>query len=80
MQARIRHTDYAILVVILIIAIIVRAENLDSSLWYDEITALIGSIRQPVTDILSIQSSFNNHIFYSLQAKACVLIFGESNW
>ena len=79
-ESKTRKTDYAILVVILIIAIIVRAENLDSSLWFDEIGTLIGSIRQPVSDILSIQSSFNNHIFYSLQAKACILIFCESNW
>jgi uncharacterized membrane protein len=80
MQTRIRNRDYAILAVILMIAIAARVAGLGSSLWFDEIGALIGSIRQPVSEILSIQSSFNNHIFYSLQAKLSILIFGESNW
>jgi len=78
--SRKQQTEYAILVVILVIAIFVRVEKLDSSLWYDEIMTLVAYIRLSVVDLLSIHSSFNNHPFYSLQAKASVLLFGESNW
>lgn len=78
---KIRTRDYAILLFILIIATFARVEKLDSSLWYDEILTLIGYIKLPIEDLVFTTSpSFNNHPFYSLQAKLSVLFFGESNW
>lgn len=77
---KIRTIDYAILLLILTIATFARIEKLDSALWYDEIITLIRYVRLPIEDLISTYSSFNNHPFYSLQAKLSVLFFGESNW
>lgn len=75
-----RNIDYFILLLILIIATVARVENLNNSLWYDEIFTLINFIRLPLEDLISIYASFNNHPLYSLQANISVLLFGEHNW
>ncbi len=77
---KVQRIDCAVLFLILMIALLARIENLNSSLWYDEIITLVNYVRLPVLDILTGNSSFNNHLFYTLQAKASVLIFGESSW
>jgi len=37
-------------------------------------------VRAPLGQVLTDFSSLNNHMFYSLQAKASVALFGESAW
>lgn len=78
--SRIRTTDYAIVGIILVIAMLVRIFKLNSSLSFDEIVTLVEFVRLPTEDLLFGNFAFNNHPFYSLQAKASVLLFGESNW
>jgi mannosyltransferase len=80
-EKMIRRKDYVALVLILLAAFVVRVIDLDSSLQTDEITTVLLSIRISAEDLfLNSGYSFNNHLFYSLQAKASVFVFGESNW
>lgn len=69
-----------VLLGILVIAVILRAISLDNSLWYDEIVTMVNSVQLPLHDLLTDFSSFNNHPFYSLQAKLTVGLFGDSSW
>lgn len=65
---------------ILVVAIAARILGLDAGLWYDEIFTLTQYVRAPLGQLLTDFSSLNNHMFYSLQAKAAVAILGESAW
>lgn len=65
---------------ILVVATLLRVVMLDSPLWFDEIVTLVDSVRLPWLDLLAGNASFNNHPFYSLQAKAIIALFGESSW
>lgn len=65
---------------ILILAAVVRIIGLDAGLWYDEVFTLTHYVRAPLGQMLTDFSSLNNHMFYSLQAKASVAILGESAW
>lgn len=65
---------------ILVIAAVARIVGLDAGLWYDEIFTLTHYVRAPLAQLLTDFSSLNNHMFYSLQAKAAVAMLGESAW
>ncbi len=69
-----------VLVGILTLAAVLRLVGLNDSLWHDEIHTILSSIRQPISTVTSDLSEMNNHIFYSLQAKAVIAIAGEHNW
>jgi mannosyltransferase len=75
-----RRSDWIWLTAILVIAIALRGYKLESGLWYDEIVTLVDFVRLPVSGIITNLSSMNNHILFSLEAKAAVQIFGESAW
>lgn len=66
--------------VILSVAAAARIVGLDAGLWYDEIFTLTQYVRAPLGQLLFDFSSLNNHMFYSLQAKAAVALLGESAW
>ena len=68
------------LAAILLLALIARIIGLNAGLWYDEIFTLTHYVRAPLGQVLSDFSSLNNHMFYSLQAKAAVPMLGESAW
>ncbi|MBK9588371.1 MAG: glycosyltransferase family 39 protein [Sphingomonadales bacterium] len=68
------------LAAILVLAAVVRIVGLDVGLWYDEIFTLTHYVRAPLGQVLTDFSSLNNHMFYSLQAKASVALLGESAW
>ncbi|MBK6296918.1 MAG: glycosyltransferase family 39 protein [Sphingomonadales bacterium] len=68
------------LVAILVLAAVTRIIGLDAGLWYDEVFTLTHYVRAPVGQVLTDFSSLNNHMFYSLQAKATVSLLGESAW
>lgn len=68
------------LAAILVIAAAARIVGLDAGLWYDEIFTLTHYVRAPLGQVLTDFSSLNNHMFYSLQAKAAVAMLGESAW
>jgi 4-amino-4-deoxy-L-arabinose transferase-like glycosyltransferase len=65
---------------ILVAGALLRAVGLNSQLWFDEIATLVEFVRQPFAAILSDYSSLNNHMFYTLQAKAATALFGEASW
>lgn len=68
------------LAAILALAAAARIIGLDAALWYDEIFTLTHYVRAPLGQVLTDFSSLNNHMFYSLQAKAAVALLGESAW
>lgn len=68
------------LAAILIVAAGARIAGLDAALWYDEVFTLTHYVRAPLGQVLTDFSSLNNHMFYSLQAKASVALLGESAW
>ena len=73
----IQRIDLILLGLTLALATLLRVIGLDSPLWYDEIITLTDSVRPPLIEILS-NPDFNNHPFYSLQAKLAITLFGES--
>ncbi len=68
------------LIALMAAALALRLYKLNSPLWFDEIMTLVHFVRQPVDHLIADYSSFNNHLFYSLQAKAFVALFGEQSW
>jgi uncharacterized membrane protein len=75
-----RRSDWVWLGAILSTALLLRLINLNSGLWFDEIVTLVEFVRLPVTELLTTLTSLNNHLFYSLQAKASIAVLGESAW
>lgn len=65
---------------ILLVALALRLIGLDSDLWYDEIVTLTEFVRLSAGDLLTTYTVQNNHILYSLSAKASIALFGESAW
>ncbi|MCU9849600.1 glycosyltransferase family 39 protein [Defluviimonas sp. WL0024] len=57
-----------------------RAVGLNSPLWYDEIATVVYSLQQPLIDVVTSYPSNNDHPFYSLLAKLCMIAFGTSDW
>ncbi|MGL4542485.1 MAG: glycosyltransferase family 39 protein [Polymorphobacter sp.] len=74
------RSEWLALAAILLLALVLRIIGLDAGLWYDEILTLTGFVRQPYGDLVGDFSSLNNHMLYSLQARASILAFGESAW
>ena len=68
------------LAALLVLALVLRLVGLNASLWYDEVATLTNFVRLPWGELVGDFSSLNNHMFYSLQAKAAVELFGESAW
>ena len=79
-QRETRPRYYAVVALILAVATLLRTLKLDGPLWYDEILSLTRYVRLPLGELISDYSSFNNHLFYSIQAKGAIWLFGESNW
>lgn len=77
---KIEAREIAALAALLIVALVARIIGLDASLWYDEVFTLAHFVRLPVGDLIADFSSLNNHMFFSLQAKAAVSALGESAW
>lgn len=68
------------LALLLLVAGALRALQLDSPLWYDEIVTLVEFVRLPPAELLSTYPSTNNHLLYSLLAHTSIAVFGESAW
>lgn len=68
------------LLALLGVATVLRVYKIDAPLWFDEVMTLAHFVRLPFSELVADYSSFNNHLFYSLQAKAVVLALGESAW
>jgi len=75
-SVRVRLALFALLV----IATLVRAIGLGSDLWHDEIFTLVDFVRVPALRIVSEYTDDNQHLLYSLLARASIAAFGESAW
>ncbi len=61
-----------------IVALGLRLPGLNGCLWLDEILTLVGVVRRPLGEIVTMFPSQNQHMFYSVLAHASVATFGES--
>lgn len=57
-----------------------RLYRLENGLWLDEILTVIDFVRLPFSGILTSFPSQNQHMLFSLLARASVELFGESAW
>jgi hypothetical protein len=69
-----------ILASILLTALIMRFYNLGQGIWFDEIVTYVLYMERPLGEILTTYDNQNNHLLYTLLARICFLIFGESVW
>jgi len=65
---------------VLVLALALRLLRLDAALWFDEIVTLLRFVRLPFAELVQTYDSLNNHMFFSLQAKLAVTVFGETAW
>lgn len=68
------------LAAVLLLALALRTTGLNNQLWYDEIQTLVHFVSLPWGELVTDFSSLNNHMAYSLQAKAAVGVFGDEPW
>jgi len=80
--ARLRHIDLALAIVTLLTlgGLGLRAIGLNSDLWYDEIQALVATSRQPVLKILTTYYGDIQHQLNSILVHIAVVALGESAW
>jgi uncharacterized membrane protein len=69
-----------ILAIILLTALLMRFYNLHQGIWFDEIVTYVLYMERPLGEILTTYDNQNNHLLYTLLARICFLIFGESVW
>ncbi len=69
-----------LLAVIVVLGAALRIHTLDSALWYDELVTLTDSVRAPFVVLLTQFPSNNNHVLYSVLARAAILVFGDHPW
>jgi hypothetical protein len=62
------------------LALALRLVNLDSGLWVDEISSLLGSFRAPLREIVGAFPRDNHHPLYSVLAHVSLRLFGEAPW
>lgn len=68
----------AILGLVLFAAALLRLYRADRQLWLDEVSALMGSIRRPVSDILTEWPGGGTHVLFEVMAHAATAVLGES--
>lgn len=68
------------LVLLTAVAAALRGFALDQQLWYDEMAALLDSVRQPLGTILTTYNSQNQHTLYSLLARVSIILLGDHPW
>jgi 4-amino-4-deoxy-L-arabinose transferase-like glycosyltransferase len=69
-----------ILAAILGVAFVFRLYKLDVGLWLDEILTYVKYVNKPFGQIVATYDSQNQHLLYSLLARASFWIFGEGAW
>lgn len=79
-RSGLRPWERPALALLLALATALRLYRIDAPLWYDEVMTLAQFVRLPFGQLVADYSSFNNHLFFSLQGKLAVLAFGESAW
>ncbi|MBI2822266.1 MAG: glycosyltransferase family 39 protein [Acidobacteria bacterium] len=71
--------DTAYLLLLALSALAVRVPNSGGDLWLDEIATVKDFVRLPFLQIVSTYTA-NNHILYSILARICVLLLGETGF
>lgn len=71
-------TMWLSLAALLVVASGLRLWQLNSGLWLDEIFTLVDIVRRPMREIVAIFPSQNQHMLFSLLARASIVVFGES--
>lgn len=66
------------LVALLAVGLALRLPGLDRGLWFDEIQTLLDYVRQPWGVLLGTFDSTNQHLLYSISARAVITLLGES--
>jgi hypothetical protein len=74
-----RH-GWAVFIVILCVAALLRIYKLDEGLWLDEILTQVNYTKDSFREIFSTYDSQNQHFLYSLLTRVFYLLFGESAW
>lgn len=72
-----RWTGWAVLGVVLL-GLALRLRALGGGLWFDEIQTLVDYVRLPLPRILATFDSQNQHLLYSIAARAAISVLGES--
>ena len=71
---------WLILGAITVVALVLRLIGLNKGLWWDEIFFLIGTLRHPLGEILTVFTGDTQHPLYSVMARLCLVLFGEEPW
>jgi len=79
-RAALAPTPWGWLCALTVIATVLRAIALNQQLWFDEIVALVNSVRMPLGVILTTYTSQNQHTLYSILARGSIFVFGEHPW
>ena len=69
-----------LLSVSLFAAMALRVYRLNGGLWLDEILTLVNYAEAPIGEIITTYDSQNQHFLYSVFARICILLFGQSVW
>jgi len=75
-----QRSEWGWLAALCALAAALRLIGLGAPLWYDELLTLTRTVSGPTRDLLFTFESFNNHVFFSLQAQGAMAVLGDSNW
>ncbi len=74
-----RHSRAGVwLAVLCVIALALRLYRLDTCLWLDEMFTMVDFLVLPIREIVAVFPSQNQHMLYSVLARGCVVLFGET--
>ncbi len=65
---------------LLLIALALRAYELDAGLWHDEILTYVRYVHVPAGETVTTFNDQNQHFLYTLLAQGSIRLFGDSNW
>lgn len=71
---------WAVIIVLVLLATILRAIALNQQLWFDEIIMLLDSARESFWQTATKYDWQNQHMLYSLLAHGSIRVFGEQPW
>jgi len=74
------RSPWPALLALMAVAGLLRSIALGQQLWYDEITTLVQSVRQPLGAILTTYTSQNQHLLYNVLARLAMDGFGDHIW
>ncbi len=80
MSSKTEASAPTVLLVLVAIAIVVRAIGLNDGLWVDEVYSLVRSFREPLGAILTEYWGDNHHPLYAVLAHLSRATFGEAPW